>query len=127
PLRERQEDIHLLFRKFGSDFALKYKMPTVKLSDAAVQVLLKHRWRGNIRQLRNIAQQISVLEHNRIISAEALKAYLPTSGSNLPAVIKTSKSESDFSSEREILYKILFDMKSDLNDLKKLTLELMKN
>ncbi|WP_100615193.1 sigma-54 interaction domain-containing protein [Confluentibacter citreus] len=127
PLRERQEDIHLLFRKFASDFALKYKMPTVKLSDAAVQVLLKHRWSGNIRQLRNIAEQISVLEHNRTISAEALKAYLPTSGSNLPAVIKTSKSESDFSSEREILYKVLFDMKSDLNDLKKLTLELMKN
>ncbi|WP_100611837.1 sigma-54 interaction domain-containing protein [Confluentibacter lentus] len=127
PLRERQEDIHLLFRKFASDFALKYKMPTVKLTDAAVQVLLKHRWSGNIRQLRNIAEQISVLEHNRTISAEALKAYLPTSGSNLPAVIKTSKSESDFSSEREILYKVLFDMKSDLNDLKKLTLELMKN
>ena len=127
PLRERQEDIHLLFRKFASDFALKYKMPTVKLSDAAVQVLLKHRWSGNIRQLRNIAEQLSVLEHNRTISAEALKAYLPTSGSNLPAVIKTSKSESDFSSEREILYKVLFDMKSDLNDLKKLTLELMKN
>ena len=127
PLRERQEDIHLLFRKFASDFALKYKMPTVKLTDAAVQVLLKHRWSGNVRQLRNIAEQISVLEHNRTISAEALKAYLPTSGSNLPAVIKTSKSESDFSSEREILYKVLFDMKSDLNDLKKLTLELMKN
>ena len=127
PLRERQEDIHLLFRKFASDFALKYKMPTVKLSDSAVQVLLNHRWSGNIRQLRNIAEQISVLEHNRTISAETLKSYLPTSGSNLPAVIKTSKSESDFSSEREILYKVLFDMKADLNDLKKLTLELMKH
>src|SRR5690606_29170736 len=127
PLRERKEDIHLLFRKFASDFALKYKMPTVKLTDAAVQVLLKHRWNGNIRQLRNIAEQISVLEHNRTISAEALKAYLPTTGNNLPAVVSTSKSESDFSSEREILYKVLFDMKSDLNDLKKLTLELMKN
>jgi transcriptional regulator with PAS, ATPase and Fis domain len=127
PLRERQEDIHLLFRKFASDFALKYKMPSVKLSDAAIQVLLKHRWSGNIRQLRNIAEQVSVLEENRTISADTLKGYLPTSGSNLPAVIKTSKSESDFSSEREILYKVLFDMKSDLNDLKKLTLELMKN
>ncbi|MFD0835253.1 sigma-54 interaction domain-containing protein [Mariniflexile aquimaris] len=127
PLRERQEDIHLLFRKFASDFALKYKMPTVKLSDSAVQVLLNHRWSGNIRQLRNIAEQVSVLEHNRTISAETLKSYLPTSGSNLPAVIKTSKSESDFSSEREILYKVLFDMKADLNDLKKLTLELMKH
>ena len=127
PLRERQEDIHLLFRKFASDFALKYKMPTIKLTDVAVELLEKHRWNGNIRQLRNIAEQLSVLEQNRTISAETLKSYLPTSGTNLPAVIKTSKSESDFSSEREILYKVLFDMKSDLNDLKKLTLELMKN
>lgn len=127
PLRERQEDIHLLFRKFASDFALKYKMPTVKLTDNAVQVLLKHRWSGNIRQLRNIAEQVSVLEQNRTISAETLRGYLPTSGTNLPAVVKTSKAESDFSSEREILYKVLFDMKSDLNDLKKLTMELMKS
>ena len=127
PLRERQEDIHLLFRKFASDFALKYKMPTVKLTDNAIQVLLKHSWGGNIRQLRNIAEQVSVLEQNRIINASTLQGYLPTSGSNLPAVIKTSKAESDFSTEREILYKVLFDMKGDLNDLKKLTMELMKN
>ncbi len=126
PLRERQDDIHLLFRKFASDFALKYKMPTVKLTDLAIQALLKHRWSGNIRQLRNIAEQVSVLEQNRTISADTLRGYLPTSGSNLPAVIKTSKAESDFSSEREILYKVLFDMKGDLNDLKKLTMELMK-
>ncbi|ALJ04923.1 AAA family ATPase [Pseudalgibacter alginicilyticus] len=127
PLRERQEDIHLLFRKFASDFALKYKMPTIKLTDNAVQSLLKHRWGGNIRQLRNIAEQLSVLEQNRTINSETLRSYLPASNGNLPAVIKTAKSESDFSSEREILYKVLFDMKSDLNDLKKLTLELMKN
>ncbi len=127
PLRDRQEDIHLLFRKFASDFALKYKMPTIKLTDAAVETLISHRWAGNIRQLRNIAEQLSVLEQNRTISNETLKGYLPTSGANLPAVIKTAKAESDFSSEREILYKVLFDMKSDLNDLKKLTLELMKN
>lgn len=127
PLRERQDDIHLLFRKFASDFALKYKMPTVKLTDTAVQVLIKHRWSGNIRQLRNIAEQVSVLEQNRTISADTLRGYLPTTGTNFPAVIKTSKSESDFSSEREILYKVLFDMKSDLNDLKKLTMELMKH
>ncbi|WP_445954781.1 sigma-54 interaction domain-containing protein [Yeosuana sp.] len=126
PLRERQEDIHLLFRKFASDFALKYKMPTIKLTDAAVQILTKHRWSGNIRQLRNVAEQISVLEQDRIISAETLSSYLPTYGSNLPAVIKHTKSDTDFSSEREILYKVLFDMKSDLNDLKKLTMELMK-
>ena len=126
PLRDRQEDIHLLFRKFASDFALKYKMPTIKLTDEAIQILLKHRWSGNVRQLRNIAEQISVLEQNRLISAVTLQDYLPTSGSNLPAVIKHTKSDSDFSSEREILYKVLFDMKSDLNDLKKLTMELMK-
>ncbi|GAA4269307.1 sigma-54 interaction domain-containing protein [Hyunsoonleella aestuarii] len=127
PLRERRDDIHLLFRKFASDFALKYKMPTVKLTDNAIQLLLKHRWSGNIRQLRNIAEQLSVLEQNRTITSETLRSYLPaTVGTNLPAVIKTSKSESDFSSEREILYKVLFDMKSDLNDLKKLTMELMK-
>jgi len=128
PLRERQDDIHLLFRKFASDFALKYKMPTVKLTDNAVRLLLKYRWSGNVRQLRNVAEQISVLEQNRLVSAEVLKGYLPSGSTvNLPAVVNTSKSDSDFSNEREILYKVLFDMKSDLNDLKKLTMELMKN
>ena len=102
PLRERQEDIHLLFRKFASDFALKYKMPTIKLTDDAVQLLLKYRWSGNIRQLRNVAEQVSVLEQNRTITADTYEViYL--SEANLPAVIKTTKSESDFSSEREIL------------------------
>ena len=125
-LRERKDDIHLLFRKFASDFALKYKMPTVKLIDDAVGLLLKYRWNGNIRQLRNVAEQISVLEQNRTINSTTLKQYLPNAGNNLPAVISTTKPESDFSSEREILYKVLFDMKSDLNDLKKLTMELMK-
>ena len=127
PLRERQEDIHLLFRKFASDFALKYKMPTLKLDEQAVQVLLNYRWNGNIRQLRNIAEQISVLEHNRAINASTLQGYLPNIGSNLPAVISDTKSESDFSNEREILYKVLFDMKADLNDVKKLTMELMRS
>lgn len=127
PLRERSEDIHLLFRKFASDFANKYKMPTIRLDDAAVALLLKYRWSGNIRQLRNVAEQISVLEENREITYQTLKHYLPDMGSNLPAVVNTKKSESDFSSEREILYKVLFDMKRDVNDLKKLTLELMKS
>ncbi|QYA24577.1 sigma-54-dependent Fis family transcriptional regulator [Gramella sp. MT6] len=126
PLRERKDDIHLLFRKFASDFGLKYKMPTIKLEDEAVKLLLKYRWGGNIRQLRNIAEQISVLEQNRIITAEDLRHYLPDVGSNLPAVISEKKQEGDFSNEREILYKVLFDMKSDLNDLKKLTLKLMQ-
>ena len=127
PLRDRKDDIHLLFRKFASDFAHKYKMPPIKLDDNAVQFLLQFRWSGNIRQLRNVAEQISVLETNRDISAQTLQSYLPAEGSNLPSVIKDKKSESDFSTEREILYKVLFDMKSDLNDLKKLTMELMQN
>jgi transcriptional regulator with PAS, ATPase and Fis domain len=127
PLRDRKEDIHLLFRKFASDFAHKYKMPAIKLDDAAVQILLKFRWSGNIRQLRNVAEQISVLETNREITAVTLQSYLPEEGSHLPSVIKDKKSKSDFSNEREILYKVLFDMKSDLHDLKKLTLELIKN
>ena len=126
PLRDRKEDIHLLFRKFASDFALKYKMPTIKLSDDAIAILLKYRWSGNIRQLRNVAEQVSVLEHKRQITADILRHYLPDTGQNLPAVISSAKKESNFSNEREILYKVLFDMKSDLNDLKKLTMELMQ-
>ncbi|MGA9638003.1 sigma-54 interaction domain-containing protein [Flavobacterium sp.] len=127
PLRDRKDDIHLLFRKFAADFAHKYKMPPLKLDDNAVEILQKFRWSGNIRQLRNVAEQISVLETNRDISASTLQSYLPTEGSNLPSVINDKKTDSDFSTERDILYKVLFDMKSDLNDLKKLTLELMKN
>ena len=127
PLRERKDDIHLLFRKFASDFAHKYKMPPIKLDDSAVELLLKYRWSGNIRQLRNVAEQISVLETKRDISSQTLLSYLPMENPNLPSIIGTKKSESDFSNEREILYKVLFDMKSDLNDLKKLTLELMQN
>lgn len=128
PLRERKEDIHLLFRKFASDFGQKYKMPTIRLDDDAVQLLLKYRWPGNIRQLRNIAEQISVLEESRLISLATLNSYLPnSSSSNLPAIVGKEKKEGDFSTEREILYKVLFDMKGDLNDLKKLTLELLKH
>lgn len=127
PLRERKDDIHLLFRKFASDFAHKYKMPPIKLSEEAVQFLQKYRWSGNIRQLRNFAEQLSVLETNRDISLATMRSYLPTEGNNLPSVIGGKKSESDFSTERDILYKVLFDMKSDLHDLKKLTMELMQN
>lgn len=126
PLRERSEDIHLLFRKFASDFAQKYKMPTLRLDQSAVDLLLKYRWSGNIRQLRNVAEQISVLEQKREINAATLSQYLPNMSSNLPAVISTKKAEGDFSNEREILYKVLFDMQKDVNDLKKLTMELMK-
>ena len=127
PLRERKDDIHLLFRKFASDFAHKYKMPAIKLEENAIPYLLGYRWSGNIRQLRNAAEQISVLETKREISLQTLISYLPQDGSQLPSVIGGKKSENDFSTERDILYKVLFDMKNDLNDLKKLTLELMKN
>jgi DNA-binding NtrC family response regulator len=102
-------------------------MPTLRLDDGAVQMLLNYRWSGNIRQLRNVAEQISVLEQDRTISREKLRQYLPDMGNNLPAVIGSKKSASDFSSEREILYKVLFDMQRDVNDLKKLTLELMNS
>jgi transcriptional regulator with PAS, ATPase and Fis domain len=127
PLRDRSEDIHLLFRKFASDFAQKYKMPTIRLDQEAHDLLLKYHWGGNIRQLRNVAEQISVLEKDRNITKETLRSYLQDVGSNLPAVISQNKKESDFSNERELLYKVLFDMKRDLNDVKKLTLELMKS
>lgn len=127
PLRERSGDIHLIFRKFASDFAQKYKMPTIRLDEQATELLLKYHWGGNIRQLRNVAEQISVLEKDRNISFQTLKNYLKDVGNNLPAIVGTKKKESDFSNERELLYKVLFDMQRDLNDVKKLTLELMKS
>ena len=127
PLRARKEDIPLLFRKFASDFAQKYKMPTLRLDDDAQQLLVQYRWNGNIRQLRNVAEQASVLEKERILTPVMLRHYLPDMGSQLPAVVDLNQKGGDFSSEREILYKVLFDMKSDLNDLKKLTHELMEN
>jgi DNA-binding NtrC family response regulator len=102
-------------------------MPPIKLDDDAVVLLQKYRWGGNIRQLRNVAEQISVLEANRNITLALLTGYLPQEGSNLPALVRDKKPESDFSNEREILYKVLFDMRGDLNDLKKLTMELMQN
>ena len=126
PLRERTDDIHLLFRKFCSDFAQKYNMPTIKLEDEAVNTLINYNWSGNIRQLKNIAEQLSVLEENRKISKAVLEDYLPNSVDNLPAIISNKSKKSEFNNEREILYKVLFDMKGDLNDLKKLTLELMQ-
>ena len=126
PLRKRSEDIHLLFRKFCSDFAQKYSMPTIKLEEEAVKTLINYRWDGNIRQLKNIAEQLSVLEEKRMIKKEVLVDYLPNSEENLPAIISKGSEKSEFSNEREILYKVLFDMKGDLNDLKKLTLELMQ-
>ena len=126
PLRERPEDIHLLFRKFASDFALKYKMPTLRLEEEGIETLKNYLWKGNIRQLKNITEQISVIEQNKNLTNEVLKSYLPDYSQNLPAIIKDNISSSDFANEREILYKVLFDMRNDINDLKKLTQELTK-
>ena len=127
PLRERKEDISLLFRKFASDFAQKYKMPTLRLDQNSEKILTQYNWEGNIRQLKNVAEQMSVLEKEREVVPEVLKNYIPEINKNLPALIDQEKKDKSFSSEREILYKVLFDMKNDLNDLKKLTLELMEN
>ncbi len=122
PLRKRKDDIVLLFRKFASDFAKKYNMPTIRLDEKAENLLKSYVWNGNIRQLKNITEQLSVLEKNRSIDFNLLNTYLPEPRSNLPALIQDKESsKSDFSSEREILYKILFDMKKDLNDLKRIT------
>ncbi len=129
PLRERQDDIHLIFRKFVADFSDKYHVPQVRLTPDAVEMLRSFRWPGNIRQLRNLAEQLSVVETEREIDGQTLMNYLPSIGkSELPALYKKEQESSsgDFSSEREIMYKILFDMKNDLHDLKKLTLELIK-
>ncbi|AZJ36828.1 sigma-54-dependent Fis family transcriptional regulator [Tenacibaculum singaporense] len=128
PLRERGEDIHLLFRKFAADFAQKYRMPTIRLNENAVKVLLNYHFPGNIRQLKNIAEQVSIVEEDRLITPEKLIQYLPENRSNLPAVVgDRTTSQSDFANERDIMYKILFDMRNDINDLKKLTLDLMQN
>jgi transcriptional regulator with PAS, ATPase and Fis domain len=124
-LRERNEDIHLLFRKFASDFAQKYRMPSIRLDENAINILLNYRFPGNIRQLKNLAEQISVIEEERNISGSKLKQYLPNDKDNLPAIVGR-KRDTDFSTERDIMYKVLFDMRNDINDLKKLTLDFIK-
>ncbi|MGY5355114.1 sigma-54 interaction domain-containing protein [Wenyingzhuangia sp. IMCC45467] len=123
PLRNRNEDIHLLFRKFASDFAQKYKMPTVRLTNDAVELLLRYHFPGNIRQLRNIAEQISVIEENRSVDANKLKQYLPNlSSSSLPMIIDENNS---FNEEKSGLLKMIYDLKAELNELKKVTLNIM--
>jgi transcriptional regulator with PAS, ATPase and Fis domain len=127
PLRDRQEDIYLLFRKFASDFAERNRMPAIALNEEAVKILSAYRWPGNIRQLKNITEQISVIETEREISPAVLRSYLPDLyEEKLPAIYNTPLDQKTFNTEREILYKILFDMKSDMNDLKKLVLEIMQ-
>ena len=127
PLRERPDDINLLFRKFARDFAEKYRMPPIVLDEQARSLLINYRWPGNVRQLKNITEQISIIEKERDISAEILRNYLPSDASkNLPALFSKTE-EKSFSNEREILYKVLFDMKRDMTELKKLVLDIMDN
>lgn len=125
PLRHRSDDVYLLFRKFSADFADRYRMPPVRLDDEARQLLTSFSWPGNVRQLKNITEQISIIEKEREITAPVIRNYLPVSSqSNLPALFRET-GEKTFGSEREILYQVLFDMKRDMNDLKKLVLDLM--
>ncbi len=129
-LRERPEDINLLFRKFASDVAAQYRMPGIVLDSEARVVLENYYWRGNIRQLKNVAEQISAIEQVREISADILMRYLPDQESTTVSVVGSGGSsrgggEDNFSSERELLYKVLFDMRSDINDLKRMMQELM--
>ncbi|MGN5956305.1 sigma 54-interacting transcriptional regulator [Sphingobacterium lactis] len=125
PLRERKDDIYLLFRKFVVDFADKYRTPGIQLTEDAQELLRNYSWPGNVRQLKNIAEQIAVLEKERVVDARILSQYIPKeSGSNLPMAIKDSSKENF--SERDLLYKVLFDMKKDMVDLKKLVVELIQ-
>lgn len=126
PLRDRREDIFLLFRKFAQDFAERYRMPPVRLDEEARQILENYNWPGNVRQLKNITEQISIIEQERMIGGLSMRNYLPSGGSpQLPAIYQ-GVDEKTFASEREILYQVLFDMKKDMNDLKKLVLDLMR-
>ena len=123
PLRQRKDDIHLIFRKFANDFADKYRMPALRLDDDAVALLVNYSWPGNIRQLKNLVEQISVIETAREINAPTFIHYLPEESEKLPSVLGESSGENF--SERELMYKFLFDMKNDLTDLKKLVIELI--
>jgi len=126
PLRDRKEDIYLLFRKFAKDFSEKYRMPPIRLLSDAQHILMDYSFYGNVRQLKNITEQISIIEQDRDISTEILRRYLPDADMAKLPVIYKGVDEKTFATEREILYKILFDMKKDVNDLKKLVYELMQ-
>ena len=124
-LRERKKDIHLLFRKFAADFADRYKIPPIRLNEEAIESISSYQWPGNIRQLKNFVEQISVMEETRTISKENIEHYLPNiTAPNKLVLYKKNNDSQNFSSEREILYKILFDMRKDINDLKGLTKDL---
>jgi transcriptional regulator with PAS, ATPase and Fis domain len=123
-LRERGNDILLLFRKFSSDFAEKYRMPAIRLDDSATQLLLSYRWPGNVRQLKNVTEQISIIENERMINAEVLSRYLPGHGSSMIPALSRPEQQAELS-EREILYKVLFDMKRDMVEVKKILAEVI--
>ncbi|MEN8927302.1 MAG: sigma-54 dependent transcriptional regulator [Flavobacteriales bacterium] len=128
PLRERREDIHLLFRKFASNFAEKYRMPTIMLTPEAKEMLTNYNWQGNIRQLKNITEQISVIENKREINAEKLATYLPAVyQNNLPILLPNDGESHSGMSERDILHKVLFDMKKDITELKKIIVDIVQN
>ena len=127
-LRERQDDIHLLFRKFSFDFAEKYNMPQIELTDDAIELIEKYRWPGNIRQLKNITEQISIIENERMINAETISKYLPDlNSSSFPVLLRNNENTNNDMSERDILYKVLFEMKQDITDLKKLVYNIMQD
>jgi transcriptional regulator with PAS, ATPase and Fis domain len=127
PLRDRKEDILLLFRKFASDFAERYRMPVIELADEARQILMNYRWYGNIRQLKNITEQISIIEESRLVSAQTLLKYLPEGQQrDLPVLYQPETPGGEFS-ERELLYKVLFDMRRDITELKKLVFRVMQD
>jgi transcriptional regulator with PAS, ATPase and Fis domain len=125
-LRERKEDIYLLFRKFAADFAAKYRMPVIKLMPDAEQQLINYYWQGNVRQLKNIAEQISIIEKTRDISGDILSRYLPQISGSLLSIVKPEGSGGSDFSERDLLYKVLFDMKKDMNDLKKVVHDIVQ-
>lgn len=130
PLRERKEDVHLLFRKFTTDFSDKYHMPPIQLTEDAVEMLTKYPWPGNIRQLKNVTEQISVIEENRLLDATKLLQYLPQQHMNSTPMVTQKSGNGDGGqdfTERELLYKVLFDMKKDLHDLKDLVLNMIQN
>ena len=124
-LRERKSDIPLLFRKFAADVAVQYRMPAVQLDDAARELLKNYYWRGNIRQLKNVAEQISAIEQVRLITPEILQRYLPEHAAHTPMAAPSMRMENDYTNERELLYKLLFDMRAEIGDLKRMVAELM--
>lgn len=127
PLRDRKEDIFLIFRKFTSDFTDKYRSPPIQLDDEAQQVLINYSWPGNVRQLKNMAEQLAVLERDRVITAQTLLTYIPHEANSRNLPMRLDKQPKEDFSERDILYKVLFDMKRDMADLKKLVADIIEH